>query len=46
MISLAQVAEEMTKNGFECLKLSGVELLQFLTPNLYGFDLGLESGSR
>jgi hypothetical protein len=26
--------------------LSEVELLQFLTLNLYGFDPGLEAGSR
>ena len=32
------------KNGFECLKLSEVEILPILTPNLYGFDSGLEAG--
>ena len=43
----AQKFTRNAKNGFERLKLySEVEILQFLTTNLCGYDLGLEAGSR
>ena len=38
--------QEMPKIVLIVWSLSGVELLQFLTLNLYGFDPGLEAESR
>ena len=38
--------QEMPKIGLNVLNLFEVELLQFLTLNLCGFDPGLEAGSR
>jgi hypothetical protein len=43
---LARNLQEMPKMGLNVLSLSEVELLQFLTLNLCGFDPGLEAGSR
>ena len=38
--------QEMPKMVLNVCSLSEVELLQFLTLNLCGFDLGLEARSR
>ena len=43
MVSILQETPKMVLN---VCSLSEVELLQFLTLNLFGFDPGLEAGSR
>ena len=43
---LVSSLQEMPKMVLNVCSLSEVELLQFLTLNLCGFDPGLEAGSR
>ena len=38
--------QKFTRNAKNCFECPEMELLQCLTPNLYGFDRGLEAGSR
>ena len=42
----ARNLQEMSKMVLNVCSLSEVEFLQFLAPNLCGFDQGLETGSR